>query len=361
MSDPAPGLSLLVACFDGKGAASAARKDLDGKIAKSGGAILDEAILRVNEKGKALVHDPRRTMAGALTPALTWGLFGALSGGGLSGLITWAIIGAVCGGLAGYYLEHSLTKSEMLRVGRRLPNDSSAILAFVRTSEASAILGLTSAYGPSAASIAAIGKPLSARIWTGAATPTEAAPASSATQSSDPSTLVSMAIVRSKGEHGIREINARIAKDKAIVPELLFEVDKQGKKRVSAPVTGVGATAKSSAPGWAGLGLIFGLIVGWAGGGGILSALPDGLVTAIAWGIFGLGAGSLYGLWAGRAISARRLRGLTPLLSPDTSAMIAWVDGAITEDTKGELSTSESESVVVGFDSVEHGVILKAI
>src|SRR5206468_6510612 len=106
-------LGLLLVCVAGAGQASKIRKALGKQIHESGGLILEEVILRVNGKGKALVYDPRRTVAGALTPALTWGVFGLITGGGLSGLVTWALIGGVCGGLAGYYLDDSLPKNEV--------------------------------------------------------------------------------------------------------------------------------------------------------------------------------------------------------------------------------------------------------
>ena len=40
-----------------------------------------EVVVKVNAKRKARVHDPRRTLAGTLTSALTWGIFGLLAGG----------------------------------------------------------------------------------------------------------------------------------------------------------------------------------------------------------------------------------------------------------------------------------------
>ena len=58
-----------------------------GQADRAGGdAILDEVVLRVDAKHKAQVYDPRRVLAGTLTPALTWGLFGLLAGGLESGL-----------------------------------------------------------------------------------------------------------------------------------------------------------------------------------------------------------------------------------------------------------------------------------
>jgi hypothetical protein len=55
-------------------------------------------------------------------------------------------------------------------------------------------------------------------------------------------------------------------------------------------------------------------------------------VTGIDWAVFGLVAGALYGLWAGRAVSARRLKGLRGLLVPGSSMLVAWADGPVRPD-----------------------------
>ena len=67
------------------------------------------------------------------------------------------------------------------------------------------------------------------------------------------------------------------------------------------------------------------------------------------WAIFGLVAGALYGLWAGRGVSARRLKGVGPLLPPDSSVILAWADGAVTERTIGALSTPDAETLGPAF------------
>lgn len=59
--------------------------------------------------------------------------------------------------------------------------------------------------------------------------------------------------------------------------------------------------------GWGVFGAAVGAITGFAGNGGILSSVENAVVVGVAWAIFGVFAGSLYGLWAGRAVSARRL------------------------------------------------------
>ena len=121
-------LCVLLVCFAGAKRASHVRSELGKGVRSGGGALLDEVVLRVNGKGKAMVHDPRRTMAGALTPALTWGLFGLLaSGGSWKSLVIWALVGALCGGLYAYFTEHLLSRSQLKRIGERLGPDTSAL------------------------------------------------------------------------------------------------------------------------------------------------------------------------------------------------------------------------------------------
>ena len=93
---------------------------LDRRIAEAGDTVLDEVVLRVDARHGTRVYDPRRVLAGALTAALTWGVFGLLTGGVASGGL-WAIIGAVCGGLYAYFAEHLFTKDELKRLGQHLP------------------------------------------------------------------------------------------------------------------------------------------------------------------------------------------------------------------------------------------------
>ena len=136
--------------------------------------VLDEVVLKVNAKGKARVHDPRRTVAGTLTSALTWGLFGlAASGGSWTSLAVWAVLGAVCGGLYAYFTEHLLTKSELKRIGGRLGPNTSAIVVCVRGADARRLLAATAPLQPSTASVAAIADDLSAQVFSGAANPVE--------------------------------------------------------------------------------------------------------------------------------------------------------------------------------------------
>ena len=96
--EPASALCVILLSFDGAKRAAQIRRSLGKHLEQQGSAIVDAAIIRVDAEGKVRVYDPQRTVAGLLTAALTWGLFGLLYGGS-GGLIVWAVIGAVCGGL----------------------------------------------------------------------------------------------------------------------------------------------------------------------------------------------------------------------------------------------------------------------
>ena len=79
MSD-AREIAVVLVCFDGKKAAAKARKPLEANLRSNGGPVLQTTILQVDGKHKASVHDVRRVIAGTLTAALTWGLFGLVAG-----------------------------------------------------------------------------------------------------------------------------------------------------------------------------------------------------------------------------------------------------------------------------------------
>ena len=271
-------LCVLLACFAGPKRAAKIRRSLDKRIGQFGDAILDEVVLKVDAKQKALVYDPRRTLVGTLTSALTWGIFGLLAGG-LQGLGVWAVLGAVCGGLYAYYTEHLLTKDELKRIGGRMPGSSSAIVAFVRGTDPRRVLSSTASFEPATASAAAIGADLSAHAYSGASNPleTSATPAGAPpTVATDQATELSMLLVRFAGEHAARQAlgksgSARHQDQKAPQVELVIETNEHGRRRVIDPTTGSAAFSKSDTISWGLFGLVWGVIVGFTSDGGVLS------------------------------------------------------------------------------------------
>ncbi len=95
-------------------------------------------------QGEVRVYDPQRTMAGALTAALTRGVFGLLTSG-LIGRIEWAVIGAVCGELFAYYREQPLSGAQLRGIGEGMEPDSSAIVVVFMKSADEALLSATAA------------------------------------------------------------------------------------------------------------------------------------------------------------------------------------------------------------------------
>lgn len=71
-------------------------------------------------------------------------------------------------------------------------------------------------------------------------------------------------------------------------------------------------------------------------------------------------AGALFGLWASRSTSARRLKGIGPLLAPDTSTLLAWSDGLVSQQTLDLLSEPQSQQLVLRFNPIERGAVLEA-
>jgi len=356
---------VLLACFHGAKQAAKIRGPLAKRITSGGDRVMDQVILKVDAKHKAQVYDPRRTVVGVLTSALTWGVFGLLAGG-LEGLGVWAVLGAVCGGLYAYYTEHLLTKNELKRIGGRLPGDTSAIVAFVQGADPRRVLSSAASCEPATASAAAIAADLSARAYSGASNPleTSAAPAGAAPEAANQATELSMLLVRFTGEHAARQALGKsgAAKDqdhKAPQAELVIETNEHGRRRVIDPTTGAAAYSKSDTISWGLFGLVWGAVAGFASHGGVLSSVKSGLVTGILWAIFGMVAGALYGLWAGRAVSARRLKAVGPLVPPGTSLVVAWAEGALGQDTIEQWPGPGSQRLILRFNPAGPGALLE--
>jgi len=348
-------LGVLLTCFDDVHAAAKARRPLDKSLRSAGHMVVDTVILKVTKNAKASVHDPRRDIAGAATSALTWGLFGLIASGGWTGLLTWAVLGAICGGGYAYLTEHTLTKHDLHQIGRQLPPDSSAFVAWIETTEPENVLANAAAHHPAIASVAAIDPDLSTRII-GTTPLTPGTPTGNRTP-------VTMVLLRYPGQHTARRVWAEVTGDKTHQPppiqtELLCAIDTNGKAQVDSPSQGIRAMANSDVISWGLFGIAFGAAVGLAGGGGILGFLEQGIATGVAWAAFGLVAGALYGMWAGRAVSARRLKSLAPLLPPDTSLIVAWAGTTTTHDTLSPWTRPGSQHLTLRFDPVAHGAVL---
>lgn len=378
-AEPASVLCVLLLCFDGAKRAAQIRRPLSKQLEQHGGAILDAAIIRVDGEGKARVYDPQRTVAGLLTAALTWGVFGGLTGG-LSGLIVWAVIGGVGGGLFAYYREQPLSGTQLRRIGEGMRRDSSAVVVFLKCGADEAVGFTAAAYGPTTASLVAISGELTARVLAGAGGPTEVSAAvpdgpllaadtsthKSTDTSTDKTTLLTMLLVRLPGQHTVRQALAELAPAKTPDPgrpqvmqvEVVLESDPGGRLHVHSPNLGVRFSARSSLVSWGVLGLICGAIGGWVGGGGILGFLGGGLVTGVVWGAFGILAGALYGLFVGNVLSARQRKKMNVIVPANSSLAFVWADGDLTNEAIDRWAPPGSQRLVVRFDTTSQGIVL---
>jgi hypothetical protein len=300
---------VLLTCFGARQSAAKARRRLEAQLRSAGDSVLDTTVLQVDARRKTSVYDPRRIVAGTLTAMLTWGVFGLVSGG-VPSLIVSAALGAAWGGWVAYHFVHHVSKAQLARLAEQLPAPSSALLTFARTSDPARLLESAARHQPTAASAAFIADDLTAQVLIGGAReemPAAPRPSASSPAAGDESGRLSMIVVRYTDPDAAGEIAAEIAtrRDPAdgLEVELVERTEASGRRHVTDPRFAPGAIAKYNVQSWAGLGLVCGALAGITGGGGLLGVLEGGVVTAVAWGLFGLAAGALYGLWVGRAIS----------------------------------------------------------
>ena len=79
-----PQLEVLLACFEGHQRAGKSRRQLGRRIKGGGGRDPRRSgRQRKRRRARLRTEDPRRVVAGTLTPAVTWGVFGLLASGGL--------------------------------------------------------------------------------------------------------------------------------------------------------------------------------------------------------------------------------------------------------------------------------------
>lgn len=353
-------VAVVLVCFAGRNDASTHRGPLEEGLRSAGDAVLQTTILQVNGKHKASVHDPRRVIAGTLTAALTWGLFGLVAGTNkVESTVIWTVVGAICGGLYAYMTEHVLTKSELQGIGRSLASNSSALLMYAETGDPATILTATTPYSPSTASVAVIDADLTAHVFAGSGVEVSHSPSDMSAASSEAAAL-SMLLYRYPDPKTAAQVAKAVPKAKASANEtpqieLVIETDRNGHRRVTDPTRGTAAWARSDVVSWGLFGVVFGAIAGAVGGGGFHGAVTDAAVTGVAWAVFGLVAGALYGLWAGRSISARRLKGVGALLGHGTSAVLAWADGSVRTDALEAFAAPGAKQLVLRFNPVSGG------
>jgi hypothetical protein len=325
-----------------------------------GDVVLDTIVLQIDEQHKPSLYDPRRVPVGALTAALTWAVFGLLTGG-LTSMIASAILGAAWGAWAAYRYAHHATQAQLTRAGEQLPASSSALLTFAETTATRRLLAAAHAQNAAAASVAAIAPDLTGHVTAVLPAKQSVADGPATPDRGGAAPEIHMIVARYPDLTSAAEVATelpRLGEDTQV--ELVVVTDRSGRRTVADPKLGASAVARYNLRSWGVLGLVCGALAGITGGS-LLGVLEGGILTAIVWGLFGLGAGALYGLWVGRSVSARRLRGLAPLLAPGTSVLLAWSDGAPNQAVRDRLTRQrDARLLTLTFRAVESGALLAA-
>jgi len=153
--------NILAFTFEGKDDASEAVKAIKESGALEGQAIVAEAIVEQDEKGKVHIHEPGRGGLGTTVGAIGGGLLGLI--GGPAGLLAWTVGGAVVGGVAGKYLGRPFSKGDLKEIGEAMSPDSSAFLLLVEDIESEAVVDSLKGYNANVVTLT-VGDELSGQI-----------------------------------------------------------------------------------------------------------------------------------------------------------------------------------------------------
>ncbi len=130
--------NILAFTFESEKAAEDAVKEIKKSGLLEGQAIVAEAIVAVDEKGKTHIHEPGHGVLGGAVGAVGGGLLGLI--GGPAGLLAWTVGGAVIGGVAGKYLGRPFSKGELEAIGEQMQPNTSAFMLLVEDIESEIVL-----------------------------------------------------------------------------------------------------------------------------------------------------------------------------------------------------------------------------
>ena len=147
--------------FAGKDTAKETVKAIKQSGALEGQAIVAEAIVEQDEKGKVHIHEPGHGTIGSVAGVVGGGLLGLI--GGPAGLLAWAVGGGVVGGVAGKYLGRPFSKGDLKEIGDAMSPDSSAFLLLVEDVDSESVVDSMKGYNANVVTLT-VGDELSGQI-----------------------------------------------------------------------------------------------------------------------------------------------------------------------------------------------------
>jgi uncharacterized membrane protein len=153
--------NILAFNFAGEKTAEETVKEIKESGALEGQAIVAEAIVGVDDKGKAHIHEPGHGALGGALGAAGGGLLGLI--GGPVGLLAWTVGGAVVGGVAGKYLGRPFPKDDLKEIGEKMQPGTSAFLPMVEDVESETVIDKMKGYNENVVTLT-VGDELSGEI-----------------------------------------------------------------------------------------------------------------------------------------------------------------------------------------------------
>lgn len=153
--------NILAFNFDGEKTAEDTVKEIKKSGALDGQAIVAEAIVSVDEKGKTHIHEPGHGALGAVLGGAGIGLLSLI--GGPAGLLVWTAAGATAGGVAGKYLGRPFSKGDLKEIGDAMSPDSSAFLLLVEDVDSESVVDSMKGYNANVVTLT-VGDELSGEI-----------------------------------------------------------------------------------------------------------------------------------------------------------------------------------------------------
>jgi uncharacterized membrane protein len=168
---------IIAFVFADRDTALAVSNQIKAAAKPAGYKIIANAVVEVDEKGKAHVHEAGHGGWGAGIGAVSGGALALI--GGPAGLLVWAVAGGVIGGLIGKYMGRAIPADDLKQLAAQMQPNTSAILAMVEDTAAEQVIGDMQGYNAQVVKLA-VGNELSGEIAVAAAAQVEgpaAAPA----------------------------------------------------------------------------------------------------------------------------------------------------------------------------------------
>ncbi len=125
--------TILAFCFPDRARAGEVMKELKAAKTFEEKHVVAEAVVEVDEHGKAHVKQHGRGGVGAAAGIMAGEALALI--GGPAGLLVWAVVGGTIGGAAGHFVDRAFSKEDLAKLKEQMPPNSSAILTMAKDAE----------------------------------------------------------------------------------------------------------------------------------------------------------------------------------------------------------------------------------